>query len=122
MENEKDKERNLRLRMEDEKDKLIQEELVRARIEIKNQLSIAHKTEIEKLQARFKSITNGANMERSSSELSLEKSKVSNYLTNYRMVLILYYFINISLTGLNRCEVLMRIALHNNVLFCCNIF
>lgn len=108
MENEKDKEHSLRLRMENEKNQLIQEELARARIEIKNQLSIAHKTEIEKLQARFKSITNGANMERSSSELSLEKSKVSSYLTDYRMVFILeYYFKNISIFGLNRCEVLM---------------
>lgn len=78
MENEKDYEHSLRITMENDKNKFIQEELNRARTEIKNQLSIVHKAEIEKLQARFKTVTHGANMERSLSELSLEKSKVSN--------------------------------------------
>lgn len=70
-------ERQLRLKMENEKDKWMQQELEHARKEIINQLTLAHKIEIEKLQSRYKLVTNGANMERSSSELSLEKNKVS---------------------------------------------
>lgn len=70
-------ERQLRLRIENERDKWMQQELEHARKEIINQLTSAHKIEIEKLQTRYKLVTNGANMERSSSELSLEKNKVS---------------------------------------------
>lgn len=72
-----ERERQLRLKMENEKDKWMQQELEHARKEIINQLTLAHKIEIEKLQSRYKLVTNGANMERSSSELSLEKNKVS---------------------------------------------
>jgi len=71
-------ERQLRLRIEDEKNEWMQRELEISRKEITNQLTITHKTEIEMLQTRFKRLTQGSYLERSSSELSLEKSKASN--------------------------------------------
>lgn len=70
-------ERQLRLRLEDEKNELLQQELDHTRKEITNQLTIAHRQELEVMQARFKIVTQATNMERSSSEQSLEKNKVN---------------------------------------------
>lgn len=72
-------ERQLRLRYEDEREEWMERNLEHARKEITNKLTIEHKIELEMMQARFKSVTKGANMERSSSELSLEKNKVSSF-------------------------------------------
>lgn len=70
-------ERQLRLRLENERDEWIQREIEQARKEIVNQLSVAHKKEMEMLQGRYKMmVTQSVNMERSSSEQSLEKTKV----------------------------------------------
>lgn len=66
-------ERQLRLRMESERDEWMQQGLEHARKEITNQLTMSHKKELEMMHARFKLVTN---MERSSSEQSLEKNKV----------------------------------------------
>lgn len=70
-------ERELRLRLENERDEWIQREIEQARKEIINQLTVAHKKEMEMLQGRYKMmVTQSAIMERSSSEQSLEKTKV----------------------------------------------
>jgi hypothetical protein len=69
-------ERELRLRLENEKDERIQRELELARKDITNQLTMTHKKELEMMQVRFKIVTQAANLERSSSEQSLEKNKV----------------------------------------------
>lgn len=69
-------ERQLRLRLEYEKNEILQQELDHTRKEITNQLTIAHRRELEVMQARFKIVTQTTNMERSSSEQSLEKNKV----------------------------------------------
>ncbi|XP_025419378.1 RB1-inducible coiled-coil protein 1 isoform X2 [Sipha flava] len=68
-------ERELRLRLENEKDERIQRELELARKDITNQLTMTHKKELEMMQVRFKIVTQAANLERSSSEQSLEKNK-----------------------------------------------
>lgn len=70
-------ERQLRLRLESERDEWMQRELEHARKEITNQLTIAHKKELEMMQVRFKLVTQATNMERSVSEQNLEKNKVS---------------------------------------------
>lgn len=69
-------ERQLRLRLESERDEWMQRELELARKEITNELTLAHKHEIETMQVRFKFVTqaaNNTNMERSSNEQNLEK-------------------------------------------------
>lgn len=75
-------ERELRSRLENEKDECIQRELELARKDITNQLTMAHKKELEMMQVRFKIVTQAANLERSSSEQSLEKNKVIVYCIN----------------------------------------
>lgn len=72
-------ERQLRLRLENEKDEWIQRELELARKEITNQLKLTHKAEIEMIQARYKLVSQKSSTECSSSsnEQSIEKSKVS---------------------------------------------
>lgn len=72
-------ERQLRLRLEHEKDEWMERELEHARNEIRNQLINDHKKELEMVKARFKIFTQTANMERSTSEQSLEKTKVNIY-------------------------------------------
>lgn len=67
-----EQERELRLRLENEKDESIQRELELAR----KDLTVTHKKELEMMQVRFKIVTQAANMERSTSEQSLEKNKV----------------------------------------------
>lgn len=71
-------ERQLRLKLENERDEWLQQELEHARVEITNQLTMSHKKELETMQKRFKIFTQTANIERSSSEQSLEKTKVEN--------------------------------------------
>lgn len=68
-------ERQLRIRMENERDEWMQQRLEHARKEITNQLTMSHKKELEMMHVRFKLVTQAANMERSSSEQSLEKNK-----------------------------------------------
>lgn len=72
-------ERQMRLRLENEKDEWLERELEHARNEIRNQLINDHKKELEMVKARFKIFTQTANMERSTSEQSLEKTKVNIY-------------------------------------------
>lgn len=69
-------ERQLRLKLENEREEWLQRELEHARVEITNQLTISHKKELETMQKRFKIFTQAANIERSISEQSLEKTKV----------------------------------------------
>lgn len=69
-------ERQLRLRMESERDEWLQQGLEHARKEITNQLTMSHKKDLEMMHVRFKLVTQATNMERSSSEQSLEKNKV----------------------------------------------
>lgn len=76
-------ERQLRIRMENERDEWMQQGLEDARKEITNQLTMSHKKELEMMHARFKLVTQAANMERSSSEQSLEKNKVKLIRINY---------------------------------------
>ncbi|VVC27128.1 Hypothetical protein CINCED_3A022427 [Cinara cedri] len=64
-------ERQLRLGLENEKDEWMEH----TRNEIRNQLINDHKKELEMVKARFKIFTQTANMERSTSEQSLEKIK-----------------------------------------------
>ncbi|XP_050530865.1 RB1-inducible coiled-coil protein 1 [Daktulosphaira vitifoliae] len=68
-------ERQLRMRLENERDEWMQRELEHARKEITNQLTIMHKKELEMMQVRFKLVTQATNMERSLSEQNLEKNK-----------------------------------------------
>jgi len=77
-------ERQLRLRMESERDEWMQQGLEHARKEITNQLTMSHKKELEMMHVRFKLVTN---MERSSSEQSLEKNKVI-FLKNIDQIII----------------------------------
>lgn len=77
-------ERELRLRLENEKDEWIQRELELARKEITNQLKSTHKAEIEMIQARYKLVSqksSSAECSSSSSEQSLDKSKVNSLIT-----------------------------------------
>lgn len=76
--NREEHERQLRLKVENERDEWLQRELEYARKEISNKLTTAHKEELETLKKRFKIVVNQAssNMERSTSEQSLEKNKV----------------------------------------------
>ncbi|XP_050438839.1 RB1-inducible coiled-coil protein 1 [Adelges cooleyi] len=69
-------ERQLRLRLESERDEWMQRELEHARKEISNELTMVHKKELEMMQVRFKLVTQATNMERSLSEQSLEKNKL----------------------------------------------
>jgi len=69
-------ERQLRLKLESESDHLVQKELERARIEITNQLTIAHKEELDTLKKRFKIVTQTTNMEHSLFDQNFEKNKV----------------------------------------------
>lgn len=77
--NREEHERQLRLKIESERDEWLQQELQCARKEISNKLITAHKEELETLKKRFKIVVNQAssNMERSSSEQNLEKNKVN---------------------------------------------
>jgi len=80
-------ERQLRIRIENERDEWMQQGLEHARKEITNQLTMSHKKELEMMHARFKLVTQAANMERSSSEQSLEKNKVKLIrINNYKLL------------------------------------
>lgn len=89
----KQHEHNSDLKMDSEKDKFVREKVDQDRTEIINEQTASNKTKLKNLQVHCKSVTNEVTEQLSFSELSLEKTKVSNiYLIKLKMLSITKLF------------------------------